>query len=207
MLTPSFQTAEIITLLYESTLHPLNPEAPALNPTGGVKVKQPLGGLRFHKDPTRPGGGVFVARDTTNEAVDKHLPQGTIINEGETLASSHEAQRPNAPAWSLDGAAASPHALHPQHHQQQQQHAGAAMVSYAPLGASHPNVNPAMNTDTGQGAHMAIPPGHVQVLNLLDQPQSIEQLAIADAGFLEGMPATIFDWGAYRVCLIVFAGC
>ena len=38
-------------MLYESTLHPLNPEAPALNPTGGVKVKPPLGGLEFRKDP------------------------------------------------------------------------------------------------------------------------------------------------------------
>ncbi|KIP12269.1 hypothetical protein PHLGIDRAFT_82021 [Phlebiopsis gigantea 11061_1 CR5-6] len=175
-------TAEIITLLYESTLHPLNPEAPALKPTGGVTVKQPLGGLLFRKDPTRPGGGVFIACDTTNEAVDKHLPQGTIINE-----------------HAQDGAAVSPHALPPPQ-QPQRQHAGAAMVSYAPLGAGHPNVNPAMNTDTGQGAHMAIPPGHVQVLNLLDQAQganALEQLAIADAGFLEGMPATIFDWGSW----------
>ena len=78
-------------------------------------MKQPLGGLVFRKDPTRPGGGVFVARDTTNEAVDKHLPQGTIINErteGETLASSHEAATAN---WALDGAAPQPPHPHPQH--------------------------------------------------------------------------------------------
>ena len=76
------QTAEIISLLYEATQGPAQPpEAPALNPTGGVKVKQPLRGLQFKKDPTRPGGGVFVARDTTGSAVDKNLPEGTIVNE------------------------------------------------------------------------------------------------------------------------------
>lgn len=184
----------------------MNPEAPALNPTGGVTVKQPLGGLVFRKDPTRPGGGVFIARDTTNEAVDKHLPQGTIINErsaeGEALASSYDYQRPNAMAWTLEGTSSQQHQQQQQHHshpQHPQQQQGQSIVNYAPLGANFPNVNPAMNTQgVGQQQHMAIPPGHVQVLNLLDQPQggnALEQLAIADAGFLEGMPSTIFDWG------------
>ena len=48
-----------------------------------MKLKAPatFKGLQYHKDPSRPGGGVFIARGTTNEAVDKHLPEGTIINE------------------------------------------------------------------------------------------------------------------------------
>lgn len=50
-----------------------------------MKVKPPLA-LQYKKDPTRPGGGVFIARGTTNEAVDKHLPQGTIINEEQERA-------------------------------------------------------------------------------------------------------------------------
>ncbi|GJE90761.1 GAL4 and fungal-specific transcription factor domain-containing protein [Phanerochaete sordida] len=183
------KTAEIITLLYESTLHPLNPEAPALNPTSGVTVNPPLGGLVFRKDPTRPGGGVFVAR--TPQDI-KHLPAGTIVHE--------DAQ---------DGAHQQPHAQ--QQQQQQQPHSPthhAQMVNYAPLvGANYPNVNPAMNNGFAGGAQgaggpaaPAIPPGHVQVINLLDQApgaNALEQLALADTGFLEGMPATIFDWGSW----------
>jgi hypothetical protein len=148
----------------------------------------------FRKDPTRPGGGVFVARDTTGE-MDKNIPEGTIINEraeGETHVFSCEMlQRPNAVAWTLD-AASSP--------EQQHQHQHPPMINYAPLGSSYPNVNPAMNGGLGQ-QHMTIPPGHVQVLNLLDQPSNapLEQLAMAD-GFLEGMPSTIFDWGKLSSC-------
>ena len=164
-----------------------------LNPTGGVKVKQPLGGLVFRKDPTRPGGGVFIAR-VTNEDVDKHLPQGTIIKEG----TEGEAYAP-----SLQSVQTSDHAAHhwslassgqQQHHQHQQ-----GMVSYAPLGAgNYPNVNPAMNPAMNPG--QVLPPGHVQVMNLLDQPSSgstLQQLAMADAGFLEGMPSSMFDWGTW----------
>ena len=137
---------------------------------------------------------MFVARDTTNEAVDKNLPQGTIINEraeGEVHAHSYEMQRPNAVAWTLDVTSS------PQQQQRQQQ-MHPPMANYSPMGSNFPNVNPAMNaTGVGQN-NMAIPPGHVQVLNILDQPQSssaLEQMTIADASFLEGMPATIFDWG------------
>ena len=57
------QAAEIIALLYEATQAPLSlDDAPALNPTGGVRGKQQLARLSFQKDGTRPGGGVFVAK-------------------------------------------------------------------------------------------------------------------------------------------------
>lgn len=66
-------------------------ETPALNPTGGVTPKPPLS-LEYQKDPTRPGGGVFVAQTRTREEDIKDLPAGTIItpnesNEGKSLPS------------------------------------------------------------------------------------------------------------------------
>jgi hypothetical protein len=70
------QTAEIIALLYEATQGPPLPmEAPALNPTGGVTVKKPAE-LDFKKDPTRPGGGVFILHGKGNEF--KDVPKGVI---------------------------------------------------------------------------------------------------------------------------------
>ncbi|THG98686.1 hypothetical protein EW026_g3531 [Hermanssonia centrifuga] len=111
------KTAEIISLLYEATQGPQPPplEAPALNPTGGVKVKPPLGGLQFRKDPSRPGGGVFVApRHTTNEGVDRNLPQGTIINEDPQAAAQRSSSH------------------------------GGQMVNYTPL-SGYSNMNPALN--------------------------------------------------------------
>ncbi|KAJ3576645.1 hypothetical protein NP233_g299 [Leucocoprinus birnbaumii] len=71
------KTAEIIALLYEATQGPPLPiEAPALNPTGGVTHKAPMG-LEYQKDSTRPGGGVFVAKTRTREEDIKDLPAGT----------------------------------------------------------------------------------------------------------------------------------
>lgn len=53
-------------------------EAPALNPTGGVTVKQPVM-LDYKKDPTRPGGGVFVAAPGKSGEF-KDLPEGVVIS-------------------------------------------------------------------------------------------------------------------------------
>lgn len=52
-------------------------EAPALNPTGGVTAKKPVM-LDYKKDPTRPGGGVFVAQEKSEQFED--VPSGTIIS-------------------------------------------------------------------------------------------------------------------------------
>lgn len=66
-------------MLYEATQGPPLPiEPPALNPTGGVKAKIPLS-LEYQKDPTRPGGGVFVAQTRAREEDLKDLPAGTVI--------------------------------------------------------------------------------------------------------------------------------
>lgn len=77
------QTAEIIALLYEATQGPPLPvdSPPALNPTGGVKGKQPppLNGLQYKKDPSRQGSGVFIARGATRTEDYKDIPEGIII--------------------------------------------------------------------------------------------------------------------------------
>ncbi|PPQ91421.1 hypothetical protein CVT25_014309 [Psilocybe cyanescens] len=71
-------TAEIIALLYEATQDPHMPmETANLNPTGGVKVRPPVM-LDYKKDPTRPGGGVFIAHGKAGEF--KDVPEGTIIS-------------------------------------------------------------------------------------------------------------------------------
>ncbi|KAG6880276.1 hypothetical protein C0992_001845 [Termitomyces sp. T32_za158] len=77
------KTAEIIALLYEATQgpHPTVMEAPPLNPTGGVTVKTPVSGLDYKKDPTRPGGGVFVATgQAAREGDFKGVPAGVVIS-------------------------------------------------------------------------------------------------------------------------------
>ncbi|KIO32577.1 hypothetical protein M407DRAFT_105584 [Tulasnella calospora MUT 4182] len=83
------KTAEIIILLYETTQlpqaafnQPNNPQR--LNPTVGVSDRPPgtenFRKLKFTKDPTRPGGGVFVADDKAlAEAVISDLPLGTVV--------------------------------------------------------------------------------------------------------------------------------
>jgi hypothetical protein len=53
------------------------------------------------------------------------------------------------------------------------------------------NVNPALNSRLGS-------PSRVQLMNVLDVPQAsgtLEELAMADFGLLEGIPGGMFDWG------------
>ena len=71
--------------------------------------------------------------------------------------------------------------------------AGPSMVHFTPLGGNFPNMNPALDH------HMGVPE-NVQVMNVLDHPQAgnmnvLEQQAMADAGFLDGIPPSMFDWG------------
>ena len=65
------------------------------------------------------------------------------------------------------------------------------MANFAQTG-SFPNMNPALNNQMAA-------PENVQVMNVLDQSQTmnvLEQQAMADVGFLEGIPGAMFDWGA-----------
>ncbi|KAG1754413.1 fungal-specific transcription factor domain-containing protein [Suillus lakei] len=169
------KTAEIIALLYEATQGPHLPldQPPLLNPTGGVTGKRALSGLEYKKDPSRPGGGFFVAHGEARSGDYEDVPRGTI------LTSSDE---------EVEEAA------------ENSQCRGSSMVTITPLpsargdGASFPNMNPALNSvksDTSSS---------VQVLNVLDVPQAsntLEQFAMADVGLLEGIPGGMFDWGQW----------
>jgi hypothetical protein len=210
--------------LYEATQGPhLSSESPALNPTGGVKHKPP-GAIEFKRDPTRPGGGVFVVHGPSRakdfEGVG--VPAGTVINssdeeeEGEvsamavspvssandrTLLLSPSPFAPPLPMVPVAYSRMASSMLPPagvEVRRQTQAGASAAgsgtsaapMVNIVPL--NFPNVNPAMNLVGGAM------PGTVQVMNVLDMPQAsdvLEQLALADTGFLEGIPGSMFDWG------------
>jgi hypothetical protein len=89
-----------------------------------------------------------------------------------------------------------------QQQQQQQQNMGSGasspMVQFTPIGSrrsgSYPNLNPTLNMQNQQ-------PGNVQVMNVLDVPQggnTIQEFALADTGFLEGIPGGMFDWGEWQ---------
>ena len=56
-------------------------------------------------------------------------------------------------------------------------------------------MNPALNDN------VAVPQGSVQVMNVLDVPannnSTLEQLMTVDAGYLQGLPVSMLDWGAY----------
>ncbi|KDR73617.1 hypothetical protein GALMADRAFT_269832 [Galerina marginata CBS 339.88] len=247
------KTAEIIALLYEATQDPNMPmEAPALNPTGGVKVKPPVM-LDYKKDPTRPGGGVFIAPGKSAEF--KDVPEGTIISgsseedaggdsEGEVaslVANAAAASSVSLPAANHNDrvraylSSPSPFAPHPlsaardipppSHNATSDvnygrdgvvapisamrspldsQHAGmgpstAPLVNLTPLTAgtragNYMNVNPAMNRQAQTTS------GNVQVMNVLDAAQggtNLANFALADTGFLEGLPGGMFDWGQW----------
>jgi len=198
-------------------------DPPALNPTGGVTRKMPSTskGLKYKKDASRPGGGVFIAHGKAKAADYTGILEGVVINasdedesEGEDSAaevsSIVQPSNDNDPASS----SSSPHSSHhvvglplpgaragragagsPAAAATQSAVSGddstpatAPIVNYTPLGPDYTNVNPTLNS-TGRS--------DVQVLNILDVPQApntLEQVAVADSGMLEGLPGSMFDW-------------
>lgn len=183
-------------------------EPPALNPTAGVKGRPPVM-LDYRKDPTRPGGGVFVAQDSGTSDALKDLPRGVIISAGEVEEDADA-------AGSVDGDSHDQQGQVAQRQQQQQQaqqqmdgsgaqlmnaqsgpSSATPMVNLTPLsggrGSQYSNVNPAMNLQASQSGS-----ANVQVMNILDGSQSstaMADLAMADNGFLDGIPGGMFDWG------------
>ncbi|KAF9532200.1 fungal-specific transcription factor domain-containing protein [Crepidotus variabilis] len=74
------KSSEIISLLYEATQGPQLPlQAPMLNPTGGVKPKEPVV-LEYKKDPSRPGSGVFIAN---SKRPDMQELEGVVISKSD----------------------------------------------------------------------------------------------------------------------------
>ncbi len=95
------QTAEIINLLYEATQGPPLPlQAPVLNPTGGVRGKQPVL-LDYKKDNSRPGGGIFIAQSKVPDFRD--LPEGLVISKSDDEKGDSEGENasPAAAASSI----------------------------------------------------------------------------------------------------------
>jgi hypothetical protein len=169
------KTAEIIALLYEATQGPPLPmERPALNPTANVKTKKPppLGGLSYEKDPSRPGGGVFIAHGKVKGAYPEIAP-GVIIES--TSDEDDEDGTPSAVAEEHEGSGAQP----------------------APAATQDEkvNVNPVLNEGGMTGSD------NVRLMNLLDSAPSsaraLEQLAMADNNWLDGIPGGMFDWGQW----------
>ncbi|KAJ7271921.1 fungal-specific transcription factor domain-containing protein [Mycena haematopus] len=207
-------TAEIITLLYEATQGPQLPlETPALNPTGGVKGKLPAV-LNYQPDPTRPGGGVFVAQ--SDSKIDEDLPAGTVIKAGEAAGSGKQGEAHARPDMLSSSAFAPPlpaaeeasTGAMPRRHMRfgnnnaQNGAAGAgagaagptAMVNLTPLTAGgarggaggNTNVNPAMNV--GAAANPGV--GQVQVMNVLDSRVAAPQTGAGTGNTLADLAMT-----------------
>jgi len=199
------KTAEIITLLYETTQGPpINlDDPPALNPTGGVTRKIPASfkGLKYKQDPSRPGGGVFVAHGKAKELDYTDMLDGTVIINAGGSDEESEAGAQAASAAAEGGAGSPPAGTSP---------VSAAIVSYTPLGGSggggggnFANVNPSLNDPAMQAA------ADVQVMNVLDvphAPNTLEQFANVDRGLLEGLPGTLFDWPQWEHFFSRFSG-
>ena len=67
------------------------------------------------------------------------------------------------------------------------------MVQYTQSDGTFSNVNPVLNDPSL--------PGNVQVMNVLDVPQAsntLEQFAMADTAFMEGIPNSMFEWSECR---------
>jgi hypothetical protein len=166
-----------------------------------------MGALTYKKDLSRPGGGVFVALGDARKVNFEDVAEGTIINASDEEIEG-EASATRMSSSNDDGAFLSSSAFIPSVHPADDPSARHAvsssrnpaaprstpMVNFTPLrvagGEGVSNVNPAMDTSSA--------PGNVRVMNVLDVPQAqntLEQFALADNGFLEGIPGGMFDWG------------
>lgn len=212
--------------------------------------------IDFKKDPTRPGGGVFILRGKGNEF--KDVLDGVVIStseegkdsEGEVTLpatavassislhrtnhndpdsthslpsrsslSSYQRDHPSLPNSAISpitnyagGGIMTPVSAVRSPMGSNQSNVGSGsnatpLVNLTPLnpagrGSNYNNVNPAMNY--AQSA-----PGNVQLMNVLDAAQgetNLADFAIADNGFLEGIPGGMFDWSMIISCT-VFCRC
>ncbi|KZV79657.1 hypothetical protein EXIGLDRAFT_782017 [Exidia glandulosa HHB12029] len=146
------RTTEVISLLYNATLKPdrsTQEQEPHMNPTVGVAARKPdtIRGYSFRKDPSRPGGGVYVAQE--RDRVVNDLPEGTFVVRGEP--DEHRSS-------SADGQAASGSSS--------MAHMGHGLTN----GGGDVNVNPDLNDPHGLGASV----GFERVVNMLE-PRGAEQ--------------------------------
>ncbi|KAI9510216.1 fungal-specific transcription factor domain-containing protein [Russula earlei] len=173
------KTAEIIALLYEATQGPPpQMERPALNPTSNVTTNKPpsVGG--------RPGGGVFVAHGTAKGAYPEVAP-GVIIED-------HSEEEDEGEVMSLlskDGLTRGADDAAPAGARGDEDGGARSQVALGQEGKT--NVNPMLNEECE----------NVQVVNVLDSglasTRALEQLALADNNWLDGIPGGMFDWGQW----------
>lgn len=173
----------------------------------------------FKNDQSRPGGGVFVAHGKAKQGDYTNIAEGTIIlngmssdEESEGEDQEVEASLParltnNSSRSSIEHVSITSLSMPPPPMHQRQRHDNISvpmsaapnyapplppqMVNFAPLGGHIPNVNPSLNQPVPN-----VPDVHV--LNVLDvppqAPHMLEQFAVADNGYLEGLPGQMFDW-------------
>ncbi len=184
-----FQTAEIIALLYGATQGPpLQEELPPLNPANNVTSRKPfpLGGLAYKKDSSWPGGGVFVAHGKAKGTFTGVGP-GVIIeshsdDEGEVISLLF---KEDGLTRGADGAP--PAGAHDDE--------SGSQTSSGRNDIANVNVNPVLNEGGMPECE------NVHVMNTLDSApastRALEQLALADNNWLDGIPGGMFDWGAW----------
>jgi hypothetical protein len=192
---------------------------------GGVKGKQPppLNGLQYKKDPSRQGSGVFIAHGNTGKNYEDLLPGVLVSSDTGSEGKESMVEMSSFPVANdcalllrsvssptVDPSSSNFHrgmmmstvpAVSQTEPTTNTSTAGppssSTMVNITPLGndraeGNFPNINPAMTSV------MTSAPGNVQVMNVLDEPQAsntLEQFAMTDTGFLEGIPGGMFDWG------------
>lgn len=168
-------------MLYEATQGPpLQEELPPLNPANNVTSRKPppLGGLAYKKDSSWPGGGVFVAHGKA---------KGTFTGVGPGVVIESHSDDDEGEVKSLlqdgltRGADGAPLAAHD---------SGAETSSGRDV-----NVNPVLNEGRMPECE------NVHVMNVLDSApastRTLEQLALADNNWLDGIPGGMFDWGTW----------
>jgi hypothetical protein len=147
-------------------------EKPALNPTTNVTSKKPppLGGLSYERDPSRPGGGVFIAHGDVKGAYTEMAPDLVIESNSDE---DDEEGAPSAGAAEQEGSEA----------------------QSATTQDEKVNVNPVLNEGGMTGSE------NVRLMNLLDSApastRALEQFAMADNNWLDGIPGGMFDWGQW----------
>jgi hypothetical protein len=96
------QTAEILTLLFEATqspppADPTRHTVPPLEPTAGTRPRiDSYSQIKWEKDPSRPGGGIFVTKDPSVTKELSDIGEGVIVNESasKSLRRDSDSQTP-----------------------------------------------------------------------------------------------------------------
>ncbi|KDQ18055.1 hypothetical protein BOTBODRAFT_155106 [Botryobasidium botryosum FD-172 SS1] len=205
------KTSEIISLLFEASQSHNAPEPATLNPTVGVNLRSfQNGNYQFRKDPSRPGGGIWVASEQIVQS-HKDVPKGTFLLQTE-LEDEEKGKGESNSRQKTDVEMAPPAG-----EEGSKPGEASGILNIAPLGQGLINGSGMVDHDGASGeigsggmplsanvnpsiAEARMQPG-VQVLNTLDQPTSsvmFGQFAGAEHGLLDGIPGSMFDWDQWE---------